>query len=136
MSLLRDALKRAEELKRMQHQAPTAETGDHAASAPTEVAAAPSKPEPASTSTKPDLELAPLTTLSQTEPTTPMLRSSDFRNDASERSTPSRTKDNTVTTPRERSVPGVMTGALRPATEALMRRDALNLSLALACMYI
>ncbi len=139
MSLLRDALKRAEELKRAQYQAPTAETVDHGAQASTESAAAPSKPEPASTSTKPDLELAPLTPLtplSQAESTAPMLRSSDFRNDASERSTPSRTKDHTVTTPRERSVPGVMTGALRPATEALMRRDALNLSLALAAQEI
>lgn len=129
MSLLRDALKRAEELKRAQHQAPTPETMDHSASASAEIAAAPSTPEPAPVSAKLDLELAPLTRL---EPTTPIMRAGDFRNDASERSTLSRTKDNTVTIPRERSVQGVMTGALRPATEALMRRDALNLSLARA----
>jgi tetratricopeptide (TPR) repeat protein len=126
MSLLRDALKRAEQLKRAQQDTPTPSetTSDRTSaliSADTDVrnaapvvspATAPANDTTTATPlTKLDLELAPLAHAQATPIDLPS---------ATDRTTPSR--------PRDRSVPG----ALRPATEAIMRRDAQNLSLARA----
>ncbi len=115
MSLLRDALKRAEELKRAQQAPAPSETTTPNASAPAgsnnDRRAGASVVSTAAPATKFDLELAPIAQAQDTAIDLPP---------TTDRTTPSK--------PRDRSVPG----ALRPATEAIMRRDAQNLSLARA----
>ncbi len=120
MSLLRDALKRAEELKRAQQQAPL--------SSETQAADLGLSPAAFHITTAPKLDLA----LSQAPPSAAATPTAErTANSLSPESSPLADRT-TPSRPRDRTVPGTMSGPLRPATEAIMRRDAQNLSAARA----